>query len=138
MRRKSRAQVALEYMMIFSFVLAALIPLIVLFYHRSSDIAIQVTSRQAQTVGQALVDRAESVYYLGEPSKATIRVYMPEGVEKVNLTNKAVVFTIRSPAGLSEIVIPTVVNLSGSVKKSAGIHFLTVESKGTYVQVNST
>ena len=134
-----KAQGSLEYILIFAFVLAALIPLIVLFVNRSADITIEVTSRQVQSVGQAIADRAESVYYLGEPSKATIRVFMPEGIHNASLMNRALVFKLRTlQGGLSDIVISADVNLTGTVATSAGIHFIILENKGTYVRINST
>jgi hypothetical protein len=137
-RPARRGQAAIEYILIFAFVLAILIPLIVLFVNRSSDVTAEVTSRQVQSVGQAIVDRAESVYYLGEPSKATVRVFLPEGIDSVNLTGRELVFRLRTVGGPSDIVISSAVNLSGTIKRTGGIHFITIENKGTYVQINST
>ncbi|MBI4144802.1 hypothetical protein HY493_01190 [Candidatus Woesearchaeota archaeon] len=133
-----KAQVAMEYLILIGFVMAMLIPLVLLFYSQSADTALQVRSQQVRTIGQEIVEKAETVYYLGEPSRLQFRVFFPESIENVTLTNKALIFKISTAQGLSDIVVPTSVNLTGDLKTSSGLHLVSVQSKGTYVLINST
>ena len=133
-----RAQAALEYMILIGFLLAVLVPMIVLFYSKSSETSAQVRSEQAKALGQKIADSAESVYYLGQPSKFQFRANVPDGISSVNFTDKEIAFRIQLVPGTTDVVIPSTVNLSGSIKTSVGVHLITVENKGTYVFVNST
>ncbi len=132
-----KSQVAMEYIILVGFVLVIIIPLIVLFYSQSSDITVQVKSQQVQSIGQNIVDNAESVYYLGEPSKVQIKIQLPENIKNTSINSKSIVFTLRTESGLTDVVVPSRVNISGSLPKSSGIHLVIIENKGNYVNITS-
>ncbi len=133
-----RAQAAMEYMILIGFLLVLLVPLVTIFYSKSAETAVQVRTQQTQALGQKIADSAESVYYLGQPSKFQFRANIPDGISTVTFTNKAIIFEVDANPGTSDIVIPSAVNLSGSLIISQGVHVITVENKGAYVLVNST
>ncbi|MBI4451228.1 hypothetical protein HY642_04595 [Candidatus Woesearchaeota archaeon] len=134
----AKAQVALEYAMLLGFVLVALIPLVWLFHEQSEDITVEVRSAQLQVIGQRIIDAAESVYYLGAPSRAQLTLYLPEQVRNVTVTNKALIFSTRTAYGPSVTVVPSRVNMTGALPKSTGLHVVTVENRGAYVFINAT
>ena len=78
------------------------------------------------------------MYYLGAPSKIQLKIYLPERINSIVVVNKALIFTLNTDGGLSDVVIPTNINLSGGIPVSAGIHFVTLENKGNYVNITST
>jgi uncharacterized protein (UPF0333 family) len=133
-----RGQAAVEYAILVGFVMVLLIPLIYLFYSQSSDTSVQVNSQQLRLVGQKIVDNSESVFYLGEPSKLSFKIYIPENIKQVDVTGHSIIFTTSAGPGESEIVIPSNVNLSGTLPRATGSYTITVESKGDYVAINST
>ena len=133
-----KAQVAIEYMIILGFILALMIPLVLLFYSQKADAALQIRSQQLRVVGEKIVDQAESVYYLGEPSKVRFKINLPQQVTNVTITNKALIFKLKTESGISDIVIPSTVNITGAMPITAGVHYLTAENRGGYVTLNST
>jgi type II secretory pathway pseudopilin PulG len=133
-----RAQVAMEYLIILGFILALLVPLISLFYNQSAQITKQVNTQQALTLGQKIADAAESVHYLGPPSKFQFQANVPEGIKSVTFSNKEITFIVDANPGTTDVVVPSSTNITGSISISAGIHLITVQSQGNYVSVNST
>mgnify|MGYP001605906127 CR=1 FL=1 len=93
-------------------------------------------SEQLRVVGQKIIDNAENVYYLGEPSKVLIKVFLPSGIKSININSKSITFTIYSESGPSDIVVPSHVNMSGSIRTSMGYQYLSIENKGGYVNIS--
>ena len=133
---KKKAQVSIEFMSIVGFMLLLLIPLIIAYYRNTQESAYTIQSEQLNKIANEITDTAESVYYLGEPSKVTIKAYIPHGVERVEISNKEVVFKIRYGNRTSDIVSSSKVNISGSIGTSEGIHSIVIEAKENYVEVN--
>ena len=128
----------MEYLILIGFVMTLLIPLILLFYNQSAGTASEVRSQQLLNIGQKIVDNAESVFYLGAPAKLQFKIYLPEGIQNVTATNRALIFKIVSGSSTSDLVIPSAINLTGVLPSTTGVHIVTVESRGNYVALNST
>ncbi|MBI4151050.1 hypothetical protein HY492_02910 [Candidatus Woesearchaeota archaeon] len=133
-----RAQASMEYLILIGFILALVVPLIAVFYSKSSETTTQVNTQQAHALGQKIADTAESVYYLGQPSKLEFRANVPDNINSVTFTNKAIIFVMDVSPGTTDIVVPTTVNLTGTMSITPGVHMITVENRGGYVFVNST
>lgn len=133
-----KAQVAMEYMILVGFLLVITIPLILIYNTQYRGTSQQIVSNQASQIGQRIVDTAESIYYLGQPSKTTIKIYMPEQIESISVGNYEVTFFMRSKGGLSEIVKLSEVPINGTLPSTAGMHYVTVQSMGSYVNISST
>jgi len=131
--REKNAQVSVEYVIIIGFILFITIPLILIFYEHTSSTNDQVITSQVDMIAKKMVDSAESVYYLGEPSKTRIKVYMPNNVEEIILQDYEVVFKVKTNSGISDIAHTSNVNISGSVSTTPGIHYISIESRGDYV-----
>ena len=127
------AQVSMEYLVIVGFVLLITAPLIIIFYEHTATTNDQVITSQSDKIAKKIVDNAESVYYLGEPSKTRIKVYMPNNVEEIILQDYEVVFKVKTNSGISDIAHTSNVNISGSVSTTPGIHYISIESRGDYV-----
>ena len=135
--RERNAQVSMEYVIIVGFILVIMIPLILIFYEHTSSTNDQVITSQVDMIAKKVVDSAESVYYLGEPSKTRIKVYMPTNVEKVTIYNKEIVFKVKTRSGITAISQLSSVNISGSISETKGIHYINIESKGDYVWIST-
>lgn len=122
--------------MIIGVVFAIFIPLIIVSTTRSASLTNQVQQEIAFTLGQQIVDKAETIFYLGEPSKSQMRIRMPEGVKSIDLRNRELVFIVAAIAGETEIVVPSTINISGTIPTTSGIHTITLESRGSYVQIS--
>lgn len=137
MRNDKKAQIGMEYMTLVVFITAIILPLILLYHTQYEGTNEQIRGNQADQIARKVLDAAESVYYLGEPSKTTVKVYIPQQIENITISNKEIVFRMRTRQGIDEVVRTSPINISGSINPNSGIKFVTVESKGTYVEITS-
>ena len=134
-----KSQFSMEYLLMMGFSLLLLIPTVILFATESQNIKSDISTSQATKVAREIADKAEDIYYQGTPSKTTIRVSIPSGVENITFQNKEVVITYRNPDNvLQEIVQITPINISGDISSAAGVHFIVIKSEGDYVSISET
>lgn len=132
-----KAQVSMEYLIIVGFVAAITIPLVLIFNAYSTEMNENIAANQADYIASKIVDAAESVYYLGEYSKVTFRVYMPKKINVITIGNNEVVFYMKKLSGTDEIVKYSPVPVNGSISPKSGIYNIVVESKGEYVWISN-
>ena len=126
----------MEYLIIIGFVALITIPLVIIFQQHSKTTSEEISATEVYQISKRISDAAETVYYLGKPSKTTLKVYFPPGVESVDISGNEIVFFMHSAQGGNEIVLYSPVNISGNVTSHQGIHYLSVENKGGYVWVS--
>ena len=135
--RKKEAQISVEYMFLIGFATIITIPLIIIYYSFSQESSEEIASAQIQQVAKKIVDAAESVYYLGEPSQTTLRVNIPGNVAFVNLSaGYEVVFRIKTRAGRADVVQNSAVNITGSLPVNKGTYTITVKAMTDHVNVS--
>ena len=136
-KTKKEAQVSVEYMMIIGFATIITIPLIIIYYTFTQESGDEINSVQILQISKKIVDAAESVYYLGEPSQTTIRVNIPSNVILANLSaGYEVVFRLKTKAGEVDIVQNSAVNITGSLPTNKSTYLITVEAKSNYVNIS--
>ncbi len=134
--KSSRAQVAMEYLIIIGFVAVITLPLVIIFQTHSRETTEEITSTQVYQISKKIADGAETVYYLGEPSKLTIKAYFPEGIKSISLGSNEIVFVLKKGAKEDEIVVYTPINVTGNLSTHQGVHYISIESRGGYVWVS--
>ena len=132
---KTKAQLSMEFLIIVGFAFFMTIPLIIIFYQQSESINNDITASQVDKVASEIRDAADEVFYLGAPSKKTVTVYLPEGVQSISITGDKIVFLVDSPSGDYEVVKWSATNLTGSIQNYKGIHHVSVEAFDTYVRI---
>ena len=135
MERKN-SQVSIEYMVIIGFVAVVTIPLLIIYHTFTEDSGVQINSAQIQQAAKKVVDAAETVYYLGEPSQTTVKLNLPSNIILTNLSNNELVFKVKTRAGISDIVQSSSVNISGVLPTREGTYTLTIRAKSNYVQIS--
>ena len=135
---ENKAQIATEYLLVVAFALIIAIPLAFLFSKYMIETQDQVAGTQADRIIKQVIDNAEQVYFIGSPSKTTIKVYMPKNVEQINIGSEEMVIVLDTKSGLSEITGSTQVNLTGSIPATPGIKSILIESKGDYVEITGS
>jgi len=132
-----KSQVSVEYMLIIGFATLITIPLIIIYYTFTQESGDEITSVQINQIAKKIVDAAETVYYLGEPSQTTLRVNIPNNVVGTNLSSgKEVVFKIKTRSGQSPIVQNSNVNITGSLPINKGTYTITVKAVSDHVEVS--
>ena len=135
--KHKNAQVSTEYIIIVGFVVVIVIPLLIIFYNFSGETKDEITTNQLSKISRKVVDEAESMHYLGENSKTTIKVYMPTNVKGAKIQSNEVYFNVSTSKGFIDIEFPSPVNISGSIPNTSGVHMIKVESKGDYVWIGT-
>ena len=126
----------MEYLTIVGFVAAIIIPMTIIYLTYSDQTEDQIISNQVANIAKKVGDTAETVYYLGEPSKTKLRTYFPQNIDNISIEGREIVFFVRTKHGIDEVVISMPVNVSGSLETTSGIHNIIVEAKGDYVEIH--
>lgn len=134
---KKRGQASTEYLIIIGFVALVLIPLLVIFYKQGSATKDQINTSEIDQIAKKIIDAVDSVYYLGEPSKTTLRVYMPENVEEISFNGRELRFRVNTANGITDITSVAVTSMMGSVDSSQGIKSIIIEARSNYVWVGT-
>jgi len=133
---KKRAQIAVEYITILGFVIVSTLVLVVIFNAHATSMNDQVTGHQVERLAEKIVDTAEAVYFIGEPSRTVLKLYFPQRITNVSLSGRELVFFVRTSFGIDEVVKLSQVNLTGTLPITAGIHYVQVEAQGGEVQLS--
>lgn len=132
-----KAQVSIEYLIIIGFVTMISIPMLIIYYDYTTTSNSEIISKQVNNVAQKIVDSAEEVYYLGEPSQTTINAYIPENIEEATIElKKEIVFKVRTKNGLINVIQSSAVNITGSLPITQGKHVITLKAQESDVLVS--
>lgn len=129
----------MEYLLVMGYVLLMLVPISLIFYSQSSDMNTQSNQQQAYLIARKIVEKSEAMYYLGEPSQTTLRVYFPENLNNVTIYNGSVVFELIHGATEADIAAHSfTINISGNLSTRPGTHCVQVQAQSSGVWVNDT
>jgi len=137
-----RGQVSMEFMTIMGFVTFVALTMLIVSQFYQREVETQVETNQVDHLARKLIESAESVYYLGEPSKTTINANMPSHIDSVTIGSNEITFKVRVGGGkTSDINYQSNVNLTGSISNTPGLKKISVEAKcgdftGCYVQIS--
>lgn len=135
---EKRGQVAIEYITILGFVLVTTMVMTFLFTQHTGSLNDSVIEHQVERIGEKIVDTAEAMYFIGEPSRTNIKLYFPQGILNASANGQEIVFIVQTSRGRDEIVKFSQVNITGTIPTSAGIHYLQIEAQGAVVAVSET
>jgi len=126
----------MEFMILLGFIMIVSIPMIVIYQGYSADTQYQLTQNQVKKIANKIVDNAESVYFLGPPSMTTIRVSFPYNVKRININDSEISIALYYKGTSNEIVVPSSVNLTGSLNTTGGVKKITIRSMGNLVRIS--
>src|SRR4030042_1202089 len=92
MSKSKHSQISFEYLIIMGFIIFVIIGVlgVALFYSGAIKDRIKIT--QMTDCANKIISTAESVFYSGYPSRATINCYLPEGIQNVTVYDAAISF----------------------------------------------
>ena len=130
-----KAQISFEYLMLMSFVAVVILGImaVAFFYTGTSDDRMRMN--QLNRFAEKVISTAEYVFYSGEPSKATIAIYLPEGVNNIQITENMLVVNITTSSGENRIGFPANVNITGTITPTSGIKNLEISAKSDHVEI---
>lgn len=135
---KKRGQISIEYMAIVGITTIVVISLLAISNYYSQQMEETINTNQIDGIAKEIVDTAESLYYFGEPSKVTLKVYLPRGIKQATVGPNELSFKVRTKGGDADMFYPSSVALQGNLVTSYGYHHITIEAKEGYVWINST
>jgi hypothetical protein len=125
-----KAQASTELMITIIFVITIMLPLLLITYLQTSNLSEQLSIQQAQQTVNKITNMADIVGSQGAPAKVTIQVFVAPNIANITLGNstdgigKEVIFSIRTTAGITQVVGITVNDIAGDLS--------TIIRPGTY------
>lgn len=112
-RGKRQAQASMEYLMVVGLVFVIIVPMVYVFYSYSIEMSEQVILSKVEKIAGDIVNAAEEVFYLGEPSKTTVKFDMPPSVIDAYISpdKKELVFKVGDEYKFKEVIAYSNVNL---------------------------
>jgi len=139
MKRNKDAQISMEYLIIVGFVTFIIVAIlgIALFY--SGSIKDRIKINQVNNYANKIISTAESVFYAGSPSRATITCYLPQSVEDVEILGNDLILTVSTSSGINKIAFPSKVPSSeGSetLSHTQGLKKIKLQAEKTQVVIS--
>jgi len=137
-KSKKRGQIGIEYMIIVGFVTFAVISILTMAVFYSDQIKDKIKTNQAENFAIQLINSAESVFFAGEPSKVTVNLYLPEGIDSVQIdsTSNYVIITQQVSSGENKNAYKSRVPIQGTISATQGIRRLTLEAFDDYLLIS--
>jgi len=132
-----KAQTAFEYMIIAIIVLGFLTPVWLYISQVQTQSTEQFSLTYAKNAVKKLAENADLVYSQRLGAKVKVGVYIPNGVEGINITGKTVIMKVYSSSGTVDIFETSMANLNGSLPADPGFHWVLIEAMGDYVQIGT-
>ena len=132
----NKSQAGIEYMILLGFVTFAVISILIMAYFYSDQIRDRLRLNQVESFASQLVNSAESVFFAGEPSKTTVRLYLPDGIKSIEIVSDAIIINTHLSSGDNLRAFDSNVPLQGTISISEGIKKLSVEAKEDYVLIS--
>lgn len=133
----NRGQVGIEYMLIVGFVTFAILSVLVIAVFYSDKIKDRVKVNQIEAFATQLLNSAESVFFAGEPSKSTVNLYLPSGVNDIDIISNSLVINFSTSSPIDDLrVFESRVPIQGTITSGEGIKKLTLEATPTYLSIS--
>lgn len=130
-----RSQISVEYVALISFIIIIIMAIYLTSYSYSQSTKDTVITNQVDRVINNLIDNAESVYNLGYPSKTTIKIYIPENVKSISISENEITFIVYTSTQEVEISKTSSVSLTGDISIVPGLHQIIIEATGSGVLI---
>lgn len=137
MANKKRGQIGVEYLIVVGFVTFAIISIIALAFFYSNEIKDRIRLNQVESFTDQLISSSENIFFAGEPSKTTVRLYLPEGVDGFVVNGNTILVTVKVSGGqnIREYESNVPLSLSGGMTLSEGLKKLTLEAYDDRVEI---
>ena len=126
--KANKSQIGIEYLIIVGLVTFVVMSLMLIAFFYSNASRDNMKINQANGFAMKIIAASESTFYSGEPSKATITTYLPDGVKSVEILENSVVLTIETYSGITRSSFKSKVPIEGSLSSTAGIKKVKIQA----------
>ena len=130
-----RAQTAFEYLVIAMFVLAFLTPIWVYLFQLQGQTSDEFSVSYAKNAVTQIAKKADLVYSQRMGARIKIEVYIPRGVEYINITGNEINFRVRTSSGSTDVFATSIAQLQGSLPTQEGLYWVLIKAEGDYVNI---
>jgi hypothetical protein len=131
-----RSQVGVEYLIVVGFITFAILSILTVAFFYSNRINDQIRLNQIESFATQVINSAENVFFAGEPSKTTISLYLPEGVQSIEVNADYIFITTTVSTTTNKRAYNSNVPLQGGITNTPGIKKITLEAKQSYVLIS--
>ena len=142
MVKKGKAQISIEYLILMGFITFIIIGILGIAFFYGGGIKDKIKLTQMNNFANKVISTAESVFYAGEPSKATITAYLPENIKAIEISEDSgeyfLVISMRLDSGLKKQAFQSSVPLSSAsaITITKGLKKLEIVADATQVRIN--
>ena len=87
MLKYKKTQFAMEHIAMIGFGILIIIPMVYLFSTNSLSQSEELITKQIEQIGNKITDNAETIYYMGTPSKITLEEMFPDKIVDIEIVN---------------------------------------------------
>lgn len=136
-----KGQISIEYLIIVGFVTFIVIGIlgVALFY--SGSISDKMIMTQVENFANKIISSSESVFYAGEPSKATITAFLPKGVDSIEIdeSEDVLIITVQTNSGINKILFSSNVHIiengDAPLSSSQGLKKIEIAANSTHAVI---
>ena len=129
------AQISTEYLIVVGFVTFLVFTIFSISIIYSNTVKDRIILDQSESFAKQLINSAESVFFAGEPSKATINLYLPQKVSSIEINGTDVIISVSTGSGENKRAYESAVPLQGEISVSEGTKRLTLTAREGYVEI---
>ncbi len=138
--RNRKAQAAMELLILMGFLTFVIIGILGVGYFYSNTINDRIKSNQINNFATKITTTSESVFYSGEPSRATISANLPSGVQNIEIIDNSIVITYNLATGQNKVAFPSNVQIiedpSAKLTSNSGIKNILVIANQTHAIIS--
>ena len=131
-----RAQVSMEYLLVFGFALLLILPLIGIYVSQQDNVQTDVSVAQTERIVREIVSSAEEVYFMGEGAQKTVEITFPPRITALVIEEDYIEFTLRGRSGSVSLFQASRANLTGELDYDEGLHVLVFKNNGEQVEIS--
>ena len=135
-----KAQSSMEFLILMGFLTFVITAILAIGYIYSGTINDRIKSSQIQSFANKITTTSETVFYSGEPSRATISAHLPDAVDEIEVINNTIVITYQLTTGQNKISfssnVPVVENASAQISSISGIKSMTILANSTHAIIS--
>ncbi|MCK5342397.1 MAG: hypothetical protein KAR20_03285 [Candidatus Heimdallarchaeota archaeon] len=130
----------MEFLILMGFLTFVIIGILGVGYYYSGTTNDRIKSSQVGSFVNKIISTSETVFYAGEPSKATISARLPEGIQDIEIINNTVVITYYLATGQNKISfssnVPIAEDSTAEISSDSGIKNLIIVANSTHAVIS--
>lgn len=130
-----KAQTSFEFMVIAIFVLAFVTPVWVYLSQVQLQTNDQFTLSYAKNAVTQIAKKADLVYSQRMGAVVKVELYIPSGVEQIDISGNEISMRTRSLSGETDVYATSIAQMQGSLPANEGLYWVLIKAEGDYVNI---